>query len=472
MRSPDTVRSGLLPAVAPVGVRGDGPDAGDDGTDADDALIAQWLHSPSRIDRLIAKLDESIGRQVEAILHHPDFQALESAWRGLKFVVDRVDFNEGVRLELWNYSKEELQSDLEDNPDRTKSRFYRIVYSEEYGQHGGEPYTAIFARFSVSSSPQDLALLRGMAAVAAMAHAPVFLDADPSLFGISTFEELTAMTDLRAVFESPRLAAWNGFREADDSRYVGVLLPRMLLRLPYRDADESAENFIYNERIERTSDHLWGSATYAFSVRLADSHARYRTAMGVIGTFNDEPPVRDWHPAMNPDACKPPVDVMLSRRIEVALAELGFISLTCDPVDGALRFSSANSLQKPKTFGSLDGGEQATLNYFLGTQIPYLLFISLFAHFIKIIQREHLGGHHTAEEMQNDLTNWLLQFVNRAENPPASMRLRFPLRGAKVEVREIDGQPGWYPMNLFVLPHMRYKGAEFELSVPGRLDRR
>ncbi|WP_394827320.1 type VI secretion system contractile sheath large subunit [Pendulispora albinea] len=439
-----------------------------------ESLIAQLAGSPDLTDWLIAKLDERIGRQVDVILHHPKFQALESAWRGLKFVVDRVDFTENIRIKVWNYSKEELRSDLAENPDPTKSWLYRIVYSEEYGQHGGEPYTAIFAPFAMTSSPEDLDLLRGMASVAAMAHAPIFLDLDPLLFGVASYEELTAMTDLHAVFDTPQMSAWNRFRETEDSRYVGLLLPRMLLRLPHRDVDQSdgsAESFVYNERIDGIRDHLWGSATYAFGVRLADSHARHRTAMGVLGTFDDEPPVRDWHAAMNSDACKPPVDVVLSRKKELALAELGFIALTCDPVEGSLRFATASSLQKPKVLCS-DHGPQATLNYYLGTQIPYLLFISLFAHFVKIIQREHLGGHHTAGELASDLTTWIRQFVNRAENPPAAMRLRFPLRSAKVDVREIDGQPGWYHMNLIVRPHMRYKGAEFELSVPGRLDRR
>ncbi|WP_394821378.1 type VI secretion system contractile sheath large subunit [Pendulispora albinea] len=455
MTSPDTVRTSLSeePPVDPW---------------------AKLLSSTSRIDRLIAKIDALLAEQVDAILHHPAFQSLEAAWRGLKFVIDRTDFAENIQVHLWSCSKEELRADLEESTDRTKSRFFRAVYTEEYGQHGGTPYAAIFADFSLASSPddpailvRDVALLRGMASVGAMAHAPVFLGAAPELFGVMCFDELAAMTDLPVIFEASKFHGWNAFRDTEDARYIGLLLPRMLLRLPYRDAEEAAA-FVYDERVEHPSDHLWGSAIYAFAVRLAKSHARVRTAMALVGAAGDEPPVRDWHPAMNADACKPPVDIVLSPRLEASLSALGFIPLTCDAVDATLRFQTASSLQRPKAFSE----EQATLDYFLGGQIPYLLFVSRFAHFIKVMAREQLGGHHTPEELQSTMTNWLHRYVNRADNPSMEMRFRYPLRGALVEVAEVEGQAGWFATNLFIVPHMRFKAAEFELSVSGRIERR
>ncbi|WP_394838110.1 type VI secretion system contractile sheath large subunit [Pendulispora rubella] len=447
-----------------------------------DGSISALLASQARIDRLIAKIDAMLGEQLDAILHHPEFQALEAAWRGLEFVVNRIESRQGTQVAMWNCSKQELSDDLADAAERTKSRFFRTVYESHYGQHGGVPFAAIFAGFSVTAAFDDVALLRAMASVAAMSHAPVFVDADPGLFAPSKgrhgsphdagFEDLSAATDLGAMFEGPSFIKWHDLRTSEDSRYLGILLPRMRLRLPYRDATESADTFVYDETIGGPGDHLWGSATYAFSLRLAESYARDRTAMGLLDTFLTPPPVFEAHEVMGDDACKPPVEVLFSRRLEEALADQGFIPLTCDPVDGSLRFASASSLQMPKTFGRSEGGEQATLNYLLGTRMPYLMFVCRFAHQLKVFQREKLGGHHTREQLQTQLTARLRRYVDTKDNPSAATRFQYPLRGAKVELVDVPGQPGWYGMNVVIRPHVRYRDAEFELDVTGRIDRR
>ena len=431
-----------------------------------DPRIAAILNSVSLIDKLIAKIDHHLGLSLDAILHHPRFQALEAAWRGLKFVVDRLEPGQSVEADVWQCSKSQLLADFEDNFDRTKTTFFDVVYSGEYGQHGGIPYTAIFACFPVSATPTDLALLRGIAAVAAMAHAPIFVYADPRIFGFSSYHELRG--DLPAICEALRLQKWNEFRTAEDSKYVGVLLPKMQLRQPYRDTDDVTHSFIYNESIRDVNDLLWGSATYAFAARLAESHVRFGTAMGVAGTWDLAPPARDWHRAMNTDALKPSVDAVFSTRLDAALGDHGFIPLTCDPIHGGLGFSRASSLQQPQVFGGERGAQDST-NHYMATQMPYLFFACRFAHIVKLAQRELLGGHQSAEGVAQQLTASLKPYQN--SNPSRAMAIKYPLRGAEVEVIEVPWQPAWYAIRILIWPHMTYKGAVFGLALPGRLER-
>ena len=425
-----------------------------------------------RIDRLIADIDARVGSVVDAILHHPEFQALEASWRGLHFVVERVAFEQNVEIEIWDCTKQELQDDFSDAPDITRLHFFRNVYVAEYGQFGGRPYAAIFANFTISHEPPDVALLRSMAAVSAMAHAPTFVAAAPKLLRLTSFAELPLMSNPQAVFDDPAYTRWNAFRETEDSRYVGVLLPRMLLRLPYRDATGSAESFVYDETVDDERGTLWGSPIFAFAVRLADSFARFRTSTGLLGTTDDEAPVLDSHPALGDEYVKPPVEVLLSRRLEQGLSGLGIIPLTCDPVRATLRFATASSLQMPKTFGTHEGGEAATLNHLLGTRLPHLLLVSRFAHYLKVLERERIGGHRTRDEVERELNEWLAQYVNQMPNPSMATRLRFPLRAARVRTGDVNGAPGWYRMDVLIQPHLRYMGQSFTLSVTGRIDTR
>ncbi len=425
-----------------------------------------------RIDRLIAELDGRIATVVDAVLHHPDFKALEAAWRGLAFVVDRVAFDENVKVDVWDCSKQDLERDLKENADITYTRLFRTVYSAEYGQFGGQPYGAIFASFGVAGSAADVGLLRRLAGVAAMAHAPLFVSAEPALLRLTSFSDLPFMTNLPAVFEEPRMIAWNSLRDSEDSRYIGVLLPRMLLRLPHREASGSTTAFVYDERVQGPNDYLWGSPTFAFAVRLADSFARSRTYTGVLGTFDDDPPVRDFHPALGPSYAKPPVEVVLSRGLEQGLTELGFIPLTCDLHRSTLRFTTASSLQRPKSFGSSEGGEAATLNFLLGSRLPYLLLASRFAHYLKVIERERVGAHRSRAEIERELNEWLTQYVVVMDSASVATRMKYPLRNARVSLRDIDGDAGWYGMDVLIQPHIKYMRQAMVLSVSGRLEAR
>jgi type VI secretion system protein ImpC len=425
-----------------------------------------------RVDRVIADIDARIAELIDSVLHHPAFQALEAAWRGLRFVVDRVDFGENTLVEVWACSKGQLQADLLAAVDVTSSALFLTIYTAEYGQFGGQPYGAVFVDASLTGAPADVELLRRLAAVAAMAHAPTFLAADPKLFGVSSFDELAYVTNLEAAFEGPGKIQWNAFRQTEDSRYIGILLPRTLMRVPYREPAHTSASFVYEEQIAHSADYLWGSATYAFAVRLADSFAQSRTYVGLVGAHEDIPAALDTHPSLGSSHKKPPVEIVLSRRLEQGLSELGFMPVTVDPFRSTLRLTTANSLQQPKTFGSSDGGASATLNFLLGTRLPYLLLACRFAHYLKVLERERVGVQQTRDEIERQLNEWLLQYVVVMDSASAATRIKYPLRNGRVKLRDDEGNPGWYRMEVLIQPHLKYMRHALTLSVAGWTERR
>ncbi len=430
---------------------------------------------PSRaaIERLITDIDVQISSVVDAILHHPDFQQLEASWRGLWHVVNQVAFDENIQVFVWNCTKDELETDLADAAEVTTSSYFRTIYTAEFGQFGGKPYSAILANFDIDASAPDVGLVRRVAAVSAMAHAPALFSASPRLFDFDRFTDLTAAASLSAIFEaSPHRAAWNAFRQHDDSRYVGVLLPRMLLRLPYGEARVHAGSFVYEERAVAADDFLWGSPVFAFAVRLAQSFADQRTALGMLGAAGDPPAVRDVYPALGYE--KPSVEVVISHRMEGALSELGFIPLMSDPHRAEHYFTTASSVQIPRSFARDERGAEGTdptINFFLGTHLPYLFFAARFAHYIKVIERERLGGNRTRMEIERELNEWISQYVAAMDSVSPATRRKRPLRFARIKTTDVEGVPGWYRMEVLIQPHLRHMEHEFQLSVTGRIEK-
>jgi type VI secretion system protein ImpC len=426
-------------------------------------------------DALIAEIDGKISKQLDAILHNPDFQKLESAWRGLKFAVDRIDFRENIHCELLNVSKEDLLTDFEDAPEIMKSGLYKTVYTAEYGQFGGKPYGAIMANYEFGPGPQDILLLQKCAAVAAMAHAPFFASAGPQFFGEKDFLKLPNLKDLKAIFEGPQYAKWQSFRESEDSRYVGLLMPRFLLRVPFGPQTVPVRSFNYQE--ETVGDHdayLWGNCTYAFATRVADSYAKYRWCPNIIGPQSggsvEDLPLHHYE-AMGEIQTKIPTEIMISERREFELSEEGFIALTFRKDSDNACFFSANSCQKPKYFGQSAEGRDAELNYRLGTQMPYIFLISRLAHYIKVLQREQLGSSKERVDLESDLNKWIGQYVVEMDSVSAEVRGKRPLRSASVQVEDVEGNAGWYRVGIKVRPHFKYMGAFFTLSLVGKLDK-
>ena len=390
------------------------------------------------------------------------------------FSSDRTDFRENIKIQILNVSKEELAEDFEDAPETTKSGLYKHIYVTEYGQLGGEPVATIIAHYDFDASSKDIALLQELASVASMAHAPVIAGVSTRMFDIDDWSELAGMKDLAAVFDGPQYAKWSSFRQSEDARYVGLALPRFMLRTPYHPENNPVRAFDYEEKTSASSsDYLWGGAAFALATRLSESFAKYRWAPNIIGPQGGgavtDLPVH-FYQAMGTLTAKPPVDVMISDRREFELAEQGFIPLTLRKNEDNAAFFSANSVQRPKVFADTEDGRTAQANYKLGTQLPSMFIINRLAHYIKVLQRENLGTWKSRSELQEELNGWIRQYVSDQENPSADVRSRRPLRKARVEVEGIEGEVGWYRANLLVQPHFKYMGADFTLSLSSRLE--
>jgi type VI secretion system protein ImpC len=447
------------------------------------AFIAELL-SPQRnqekvdksfVDSMIAEIDKKLSLQVDEILHHKDVQKLESAWRGLKFAIDRTDFRENIKVELLNCSKSDLLADFEDAPEITKSGLYRLGYTAEYGQFGGKPYGAIFSNYEFGPGPQDVALLQSCAAVAAMSHAPFFAAAGPQFLGGSDYLELPNLKDLKAIFEGPQYAKWQAFRESEDARYVGLVMPRFLLRLPQGNGTVPAKSFQYEEDVVGQHEkYLWGNATYALATRIADSFAKFRWCPNIIGpqaggTVEDLP--LHQYEAMGETQSKVPTEVMISERREFELSEEGFISMTYRKDSDNACFFSANSAQKPKYFGQSPEARDAELNFRLGTQLPYMFVVCRIAHYLKVLQREQIGSWKERGDLQTELNNWIGQYVADMDAVTPAVRGRRPLRQAQITVEDVPGNAGWYKVDMKVRPHFKYMGAFFTLGLVGKLDK-
>jgi type VI secretion system protein ImpC len=430
----------------------------------------------SLVDGMIAELDRRLSAQVNEILHAPPVQKLESAWRGLKFAIDKVDFRENIKVEILSVAKDALSVDFDDSPEVTKSGLYRVVYSNEFGVFGGKPYGLMCGNYDFGPGPQDLTLLSRIASVAAMAHAPFISNASPEMFGDASFLPLPTMKDMKSHFESPLYTKWQSFRLTEDARYVGLTLPRFLLRLPYGEKTVPVKSFNFQEDVVGKHDaYLWGYASIALATRVADSFAKYRWAPNIIGPQSggavEDLPLHQYE-AMGAIQTKIPTEILLTDRREFELSEEGFIGLTMRKENDNAAFFSANSVQKPKYFGGTVEGKAAETNYRLGTQLPYMFIMTRLAHYIKVLQREQIGSWKERIDLEGHLNKWIGQYVVDMDDPAPGVRSRKPLRKASVQVEDVEGQPGWYRCNINVRPHFKYMGATFSLSLVGKLDKK
>lgn len=426
------------------------------------------------VDDMISAIDQKISGQLDEVMQSQDFKKIEGAWRGLKFLVDRTDFSQNIGIEMISTTKDELIEDFEDAPDVTRSGLYKHVYSAEYGQFGGKPYGAIIGGYAVNPTAQDMKLLQDMASVSAMSHAPFIASAGPKFFGLDSFQGMPALKDLESIFEGPQYVKWNAFRDTDDARNVALTVPRFMLRSPYGE-DNQVKEFNYQEGIGTNFEKLcWGSAAYSFAANMSRSFAKYRWCPNIVGPQSGgevlDLPVYKYQ-ENGETKIYSPTEVMLSDRQEFELAEQGFMGLIARKGTDNATFFSANSCQKAKFFGNSPEDKQAETNFKLGTQLPYLFMIDRLAHYIKVLQREHIGSWKTKNDLDRELNNWVRQYVADQDNPPPEVRSRKPLREARIVVADDEGNPGFYRVEMHVRPHFKYMGSSFTLSLAGKLDK-
>lgn len=419
------------------------------------------------INARIADIDKVLSAQLNAIMHAPEFQKLEGAWRGLHYFIMQSETSTMLKIRVLNISKDELRKDLEKAVEFDQSALFKKVYEEEYGTFGGAPYGALIGDYEFGRHPQDLALLEKVSNVAAAAHAPFISAAAPGLLGLENFTDLPNPRDLAKKFEGPEYAKWKSFRESEDSRYVGLALPHVLMRLPYGPDTVPVETFNFKEDVDGTdhSKYLWGNAAYTMGARLTDAFARYGWTAAIRGVEGggrvDGLPTHTFRTDEGEIALKCPTEIAITDRREKELSDLGFIPLVhCKGTDFAA-FFGAQSCQKAKKYDT----DAANANARLSTQLQYLLAMSRFAHYLKSIMRDKIGSFMTRKDCEDFLNRWISKYVVSTEDAGQEIKAKFPLKEARVEVAEVAGKPGVYKAVAFLKPHFQLD----ELTVSLRL---
>jgi type VI secretion system protein ImpC len=419
------------------------------------------------INARIAQIDRLISAQLNEVMHHPEFQKLEGTWRGLKYLLNNSETGPQLKIKVFNVSKKDLLKDLQKAPEFDQSALFKKVYEEEFGVFGGTPFGALIGDYEFGKSGQDIELLEKISQVAAAAHAPFLTAASPEMMNMESFTQLDAPRDMAKVFDTTEYAKWKGFRASEDSRYVALTLPRILIREPYGSATVPVEAFDYEEAVDGTdhSKYLWANSSWALGVRVTQSFATYgwcATIRGVeSGGLVEGLPVHNFRTEEGDIAMKCPTETPVSDRREKELADLGFAPLVhCKGTDYAA-FFSVQSAQKPKIYDS----DAATANARISAQLPYIFAVSRFAHYLKAMMRDKIGGFTSRDEIQRFLNNWINNYVVVNDDVGFEMKAKNPLKEARVEVVEIPGKPGAYRAVAFLRPHFQLD----ELSMSMRL---
>jgi type VI secretion system protein ImpC len=470
-----TTESSLLDQIVEQGRFGKEQVARERGRDMVKEFVAQVLEGEMKLSRdadatinsRIAQIDHLISLQLNEILHHPAFQKLEASWRGIKYMMDQSETSAMLKIRVLNVSKKELLRDLQRAPEFDQSVMFKKVYEDEFGIFGGEPFGALIGDYEFSKHPEDIELLEKVSQVAAGAHAPFLTAAAPELLNLDSFSQLGDPRDIGKIFDSTEFAKWKSFRASEDSRYVGLTMPRVLMRLPYGKDTKPVDDFSYEEGVDGTdhSKYLWGNAAYALGARLTTAFAQYGWCASIRGVEGgglvEGLPTHTFRTDEGDVALKCPTEVAITDRREKELADQGLIPLVhCKGTDYAA-FFSVQSANKPKKFDKA----AANANARLSAQLPYILAVSRFAHYMKSIMRDKIGGFMSRGQCQTFLTQWIMQYVTDDDQASAATKAKFPLREARIEVSEIPGKPGAYRAIAFLRPHFQLD----ELTVSLRL---
>ncbi|EGT5656553.1 type VI secretion system contractile sheath large subunit [Citrobacter braakii] len=424
----------------------------------------------SLLDSHIAELDYQISRQLDEVMHHPEFQRVESLWRGLKHTVDRTDFRQNVKIEILDVSKDDLRQDFEDAPEIIQSGLYHHTYSMEYDQPGGEPIAAIISSYEFDSSAQDVALLRNISKVSAAAHMPFIGSVGPKFFHKSSMEEVAAIKDIGNYFDRAEYIKWKAFRDSEDSRYIGLTMPRVLGRLPYGPDTVPVRSFNYVEEV-KGPDHekyLWTNASFAFAANMVKSFINNGWCVQIrgpqAGGAVKDLPIHLYDLGTG-NQVKIPSEVMIPETREFEFSNLGFIPLSYYKNRDYSCFFSANSAQKPALYDTAD----ATANSRINARLPYIFLLSRIAHYLKLIQRENIGTTKDRRLLELELNTWVKGLVTEMTDPGDDLQASHPLRDAKVIVEDIEDNPGFFRVKLFAVPHFQVEGMDVNLSLVSQM---
>jgi len=470
-----TTEQGLLDQIVAQGRFDRDPASLERGRDMVKEFVNQVLQGQMTLTRdaeatiqaRIAQIDRLISLQLNEILHYPAFQKLEGTWRGIKYLIDQSETSEMLKIKVLNASKRDLLRDLQRAPEFDQSALFKKVYEEEFGVFGGAPFAALLGDYEFGRGPEDIELLERVSQVASAAHAPFISSAGSELLNLSSYTQLGAPRDIGKVFDSTEYAKWKSFRQSEDSRYVALTLPHILVRLPYGKDTKQIEAFDYEESVDGSdhSKYLWGNAAFALGARLTNSFAKYGWCASIRGVEGgglvDGLPAHTFRTDEGDIALKCPTEVAITDRREKELADQGLVPLVhCKGTDYAA-FFSVQTANKPKLYDK----EAANANARLSAQLPYILAMSRFAHYLKAMMRDKIGSFMTRQDCEKFLNQWIANYVITDDNAGQAAKASHPLREAAIQVSEVPGKPGAYRAVAFLKPHFQLD----ELSVSLRL---
>ena len=425
------------------------------------------------IESMIAQLDKKLSEQLNQILHHEEFQRLESSWRGLHYLVNNTETDEMLKIRVLNISKNETQKTLKKFKGTAwdQSPLFKKLYEQEYGSPGGEPYGCLIGDYYFDHSPPDVEMLQGMAAIASAAHAPFISAASPNLMNMESWQELENPRDLTKIFQGAEYAPWRSFRESEDSRYVGLTMPRVLGRLPYGAETNPVEDFAFEEDTEGAdhSKYNWMNAAYAMGVNINRAFKHYGWCARIRGTESggivEGLPVHTFPTDDGGVDMKCPTEIAITDRREHELANNGMMPLSHYKNTDYAVFFGAQSVQKPQEYDDPD----ATANAQISARLPYLFATCRFAHYLKCIVRDKVGSFKERQDMEDYLNNWITNYVVTDPDASEETKAKYPLAAAEVSVQEVEGNPGYYKSQFWLRPHFQLEGLTVSMRLVSRL---
>jgi type VI secretion system protein ImpC len=440
------------------------------------AVVYNMSQDDRRFDKqsiqdLVADIDKLVEAQLNEILHTPEFQQMEANWTSIQDLIRNTNFKAGIQLSLLDIDKQEAYEDLELNlADIAGSELFKKIYVAEYDQFGGSPYGGIIGMYDFASTPADIVWLRGMGKVAAASHAPFIGNASPKLFGCETMTEVNQLRDLAGIFNTPRYAAWNAFRDSEEAVYIGLTMPRYIARVPYNEMTNPADSIHFTEQVrgDDESQFLWAPASLLFAralVRSFEQSGWCQHIRGVKGGGLLKGLPSYTYNIRGEDELRAPVEVSMPDFREYELANMGIIPLIHKKGTADAVFFSAQATKLTHRFKDAKDSENSQLV----ANLSYTFSVSRIAHYVKCIMRDNIGSTANKEYIKGQIDGWISKFVTTVSNPDDLTLIYYPFKAYNVEVEPVDGKIGWYHCNLSVLPHIQFEGMDVDLRVDARL---
>lgn len=428
--------------------------------------------SVKTIEAMIAEIDRKLSEQINLIMHHSDYRAIEGTWRGLFHLVSKTETGANLRIKVLNASKKDLAGTFKKFPGASwdQSPLFKRIYEEEFGAAGGTPYGALVGDYYFDHSAEDILVLKGMAQISAAAHAPFITGTDPKLMRMESWLDLSKPSQMEKIFTTPDYAPWRSLRASDDSRYLALTLPRFLSRLPY-GAENPTESFVFTEDVSG-ADHnkfVWSNAAYAMAANLTRAFKEYGWCASIRGRENggsvEGLPCHTFPTDDGGIDQKCPTEIAISNRREAELSNCGLLPLVHWKNTDFAVFVGAQSLQKPAEYDNPD----ATANARLSARLPYLFAVCRFAHYLKAMMNDKIGSTKTREQLADYLERWIAQYITTDPFAPDEVKAEKPLAAAELVIEDVPGNPGYYKARWSLRPHYQLEGMTITLSLVAKL---